>query len=113
MTVTVGWLISTACLLSLVYGLYEVDLSPAAGAAYSSLSHSAWALGLGWIVVACSTGYGGNCLGKIKKFVSKLLFLRLCKHGPFFYSFIPIQQSDLLCVFAASDYNKGDDDDNG
>lgn len=28
-------------------------------AAYSSLSHSVWALGLSWIVVACSTGYGG------------------------------------------------------
>ncbi|GJQ66391.1 hypothetical protein Trydic_g4414 [Trypoxylus dichotomus] len=55
----VGWLASAACLLSLVYGLYEVDLSVTAGAAYSSLSHSAWALGLGWIVVACATGNGG------------------------------------------------------
>lgn len=48
------------CLVSLVYGLYEVRLSPLAGAAYSSLSHSAWALGLAWIVIACSTGYGGK-----------------------------------------------------
>ncbi|KRT80577.1 Acyltransferase [Oryctes borbonicus] len=55
----VGWLASAACLLSLVYGLYEVDLSVTAGAAYSSLSHSAWALALGWIVVACATGNGG------------------------------------------------------
>ncbi|XP_022910626.1 nose resistant to fluoxetine protein 6 [Onthophagus taurus] len=55
----VGWLASAACLLSLVYGLYEVDLSPLAGAAYSSLSHSAWALGLAWIIVACATGNGG------------------------------------------------------
>ncbi|XP_058791730.1 O-acyltransferase like protein isoform X2 [Phymastichus coffea] len=58
-TVFIGWLLSTACLLSLLYGLYEAELSAAAGAAYSSLSHSAWALGLAWIVVACSTGYGG------------------------------------------------------
>lgn len=68
LAVTVGWLISTACLLSLVYGLYEVDLSPVTGAAYSSLSHSAWALGLAWIVIACSTGHGGIVfclLGKI------------------------------------------------
>ncbi|KAI4458379.1 o-acyltransferase [Holotrichia oblita] len=55
----VGWLASAACLLSLVYGLYEVNLSVIAGAAYSSLSHSVWALGLGWIVVACATGNGG------------------------------------------------------
>ncbi|XP_046473634.1 nose resistant to fluoxetine protein 6 [Neodiprion pinetum] len=59
MTVTVGWLLSTACLLSLLYGLYETELSLATAAAYSSLSHSAWSLGLAWIVVACSTGYGG------------------------------------------------------
>ncbi|XP_015601894.1 nose resistant to fluoxetine protein 6 isoform X2 [Cephus cinctus] len=57
--VTVGWILSIACLLSLLYGLYEAELSPAVAAAYSSLSHSAWALGLSWIVIACSTGYGG------------------------------------------------------
>lgn len=56
---SVGWLLSAACLLSLVYGLYEANLSALTGAAYSSFSHSAWALGLAWIVVACSTGYGG------------------------------------------------------
>ncbi|XP_031849499.1 O-acyltransferase like protein-like [Nomia melanderi] len=58
-TVCIGWLFSSACLLSLLYGLYEADLSPLMAAAYSSLSHSVWALGLSWIVVACSTGYGG------------------------------------------------------
>ncbi|XP_043276651.1 O-acyltransferase like protein-like isoform X2 [Venturia canescens] len=58
-TVVIGWLLSSACLLSLLYGLYEAELSPVTAAAYSSLSHSAWALGLAWIVIACSTGYGG------------------------------------------------------
>ncbi|XP_011695435.1 PREDICTED: nose resistant to fluoxetine protein 6 isoform X2 [Wasmannia auropunctata] len=58
-TVVVGWLLSSACLLSLLYGLYEAELTPVTAAAYSSLSHSAWALGLAWIVIACSTGYGG------------------------------------------------------
>ncbi|XP_070156257.1 O-acyltransferase like protein isoform X1 [Polyergus mexicanus] len=58
-TIVVGWLLSSACLLSLLYGLYEAELTPATSAAYSSLSHSAWALGLAWIVIACSTGYGG------------------------------------------------------
>ncbi|XP_011054574.1 PREDICTED: nose resistant to fluoxetine protein 6-like isoform X1 [Acromyrmex echinatior] len=58
-TVVVGWLLSSACLLSLLYGLYEAELTPVTGAVYSSLSHSAWALGLAWIVIACSTGYGG------------------------------------------------------
>lgn len=59
LTLTVGWTASVACLLSLIYGLYDVDLSPWAGAAYSALSHSAWAMGVAWIVVACVTGHGG------------------------------------------------------
>ncbi|RZC32187.1 Acyl transf 3 domain containing protein, partial [Asbolus verrucosus] len=59
LVVTSGWTAALACLLSLVYGLYEVNLSPLTGAAYSALSHSAWALGLSWVVIACSTGYGG------------------------------------------------------
>ncbi|XP_054007968.1 O-acyltransferase like protein-like isoform X1 [Hylaeus anthracinus] len=63
-TVCVGWLLSSACLLSLLYGLYEADLSPIMAAAYSSLSHSIWAFGLSWIVMACSTGYGG-CVNSI------------------------------------------------
>ncbi|XP_066593755.1 nose resistant to fluoxetine protein 6-like isoform X2 [Prorops nasuta] len=58
-TVVLGWLLSAMCLLSLLYGLYEAELAPMTAAAYSSLSHSAWALGLSWIVIACSTGYGG------------------------------------------------------
>lgn len=58
-TVVLGWTLSSICLLSLLYGLYEAEISPITAAAYSSLSHSAWALGLAWIVIACSTGYGG------------------------------------------------------
>lgn len=61
-----GWFTSTFCLLWLIYGLYEVELSPINGAAYSSLSHSAWAMSLAWIVVACSCGYGGY----VNKFLS-------------------------------------------
>ncbi|XP_056633905.1 nose resistant to fluoxetine protein 6 [Diorhabda sublineata] len=56
---SVGWILSIGTLLSLVYGLYETKLTPWLGATYSSLSHSAWALALAWIVVACVTGYGG------------------------------------------------------
>lgn len=58
-TVLLGWSLSFACLLSLVYGLYGAVLDPITAAAYSSLSHSAWAMSLSWIVIACSCGYGG------------------------------------------------------
>jgi hypothetical protein len=50
---------STGTLLYLLYGLFKIELSQFAAAAYSSLSHSAWAISLAWIVIACSTGNGG------------------------------------------------------
>ncbi|XP_055389998.1 nose resistant to fluoxetine protein 6-like [Condylostylus longicornis] len=59
MTVFLGWTTSITVLLLLIFGLYNTRLSQVTAAAYSSLSHSAWALSLAWITIACSTGYGG------------------------------------------------------
>ncbi|KAK3920322.1 Nose resistant to fluoxetine protein 6, partial [Frankliniella fusca] len=58
-TVVLGWLVSLGCLLTLLYGLYGAVLDPITAAAYSSLSHTAWAMCISWIVIACSCGYGG------------------------------------------------------
>lgn len=55
----VGWILSSSVLLGLVYGLYNAELNALIAATYSSLSHTAWAIAISWIVVACSTGYGG------------------------------------------------------
>lgn len=54
-----GWSISTGVILYLLYGLFKIELTKVAAAAYSSLSHSAWAMALAWVVIACSTGNGG------------------------------------------------------
>lgn len=54
-----GWSLSIGTLLYLLYGLFKVELSKFSAAAYSSLSHTAWAVALAWIVIACSTGHGG------------------------------------------------------
>ena len=54
-----GWSLSTGTLLWLLYGLFKVELSQLAAAAYSSLSHTAWAVSLAWVIIACSTGNGG------------------------------------------------------
>ncbi|KAG8227481.1 hypothetical protein J437_LFUL002370 [Ladona fulva] len=62
--VAAGWTVSISCLLALLYGLYGTILSQATAAAYSSLSHTAWALSLAWVIIACSTGYGG-CVNSI------------------------------------------------
>ncbi|PNF31216.1 hypothetical protein B7P43_G14861 [Cryptotermes secundus] len=63
--VALGWMLCIGCLTALVYGLYDTHLDRIPAAAYSSLSHTAWAICLSWIVIACSTGYGG--------YVNKLL----------------------------------------
>ncbi|KAG5682060.1 hypothetical protein PVAND_011445 [Polypedilum vanderplanki] len=54
-----GWTLSIGTFLYLLYGLFNVELSQTAAAAYSSLSHSAWAIALAWLVIGCSTGNGG------------------------------------------------------
>ncbi|EDW35259.1 GL13290 [Drosophila persimilis] len=59
LTVATAWALAMLNLFVLIFGLYQTDLSQFTAAAYSSLSHSAWALSLAWITIACSTGYGG------------------------------------------------------
>jgi hypothetical protein len=55
-----GWSLSLLCMFSLVYGLLHVQLGTVSSAAYASLGHTAWGMGLAWIVVACCTGHGGE-----------------------------------------------------
>ncbi|XP_066150020.1 nose resistant to fluoxetine protein 6-like [Euwallacea fornicatus] len=57
--VVIGWALSLLCLSSLVYGLGKHGLVVPASAFYVALGHTAWALSLAWITVACSSGYGG------------------------------------------------------
>jgi hypothetical protein len=54
-----GWALSIGMTFILVHGLYG-DLGPIMSAAYVALSHTAWAIAVGWIVIACSTGNGGQ-----------------------------------------------------
>lgn len=58
-SVIFAWSLASLNLFVLLFGLYRAELSQLTAALYSSLSHSAWALSLAWITIACSTGYGG------------------------------------------------------
>jgi hypothetical protein len=60
LTVVTGWTVSSAMLTSLIFSFHQVELHPIVAAAYSSLSHTLWALCLSWTVIACATGHGGN-----------------------------------------------------
>lgn len=59
LTVALGWFLSTASLVYLVYGLHVFHLDVAGSALYASVGHSAWGAALAWIVIACCTGHGG------------------------------------------------------
>ena len=56
-----GWALSVGMTFILVHGLYG-NLGPILSAAYVALSHTAWAIAVAWIVIACSTGNGGQYL---------------------------------------------------
>lgn len=54
-----GWFLSLSTLFVLVYGLYKIEMSKEVAALHSALSHTLWAVGLAWVVIACATGNGG------------------------------------------------------
>ena len=56
-----GWLLATGLALSLVYGVFQADLTltKPLGKLNTSLSRPAWAVALCWVSLACLAGYGG------------------------------------------------------
>ncbi|XP_071451713.1 nose resistant to fluoxetine protein 6-like [Hetaerina americana] len=54
-----GWLLSTMLCLALVYGLYSQISDAMVSASYAALSHTAWAVALLWLVIACAAGKAG------------------------------------------------------
>jgi len=60
-----GWLLAAVCCLSVLYGNYEaisLNRMPSSHetALYNAMHANVWALGVGWLIWACCTGYGGN-----------------------------------------------------
>ncbi|XP_032794863.2 nose resistant to fluoxetine protein 6 [Daphnia magna] len=60
------WTLSSAIILAVIYGLVPYldenkvpTIDPAISLCYGSLHRAAWAIAVGWIVYACTRGYGG------------------------------------------------------
>ena len=60
-----GWCVSIATALAVVYGMYYYNHNPGtqitlvASGFYNSLSRTLWSMCLSWVVIACMSGYGG------------------------------------------------------
>ena len=65
MVVTWFWAAAFATGLAVIYGLNihatMEPLSDELTAFYGGFHRAAWALALGWLIIACCRGYGGKC----------------------------------------------------
>ncbi|XP_025264528.1 nose resistant to fluoxetine protein 6-like [Camponotus floridanus] len=70
-TVILCWCFGSACNIFAVIGLYKRNISILYSAIYTALSRTLWAIGLAWIVIACSSKHGGviNQLLSFKVFI--------------------------------------------
>ena len=67
MAAGIGWALSIATGLAIVYGIYPYtdqsvvpELSPAFNMTYGPLHRVSWALAVAWVIFACINGYGGK-----------------------------------------------------
>ena len=65
----IGWILSSAVMFSLVYGLYPGNLTVPVSSAYAAFGHTAWAMAVSFIVIQCCTGSA--------RMIDSLLSLRL------------------------------------
>ena len=79
----IGWTISAATAMMIVYGLHDYNkfqypmmkYSRSVAIIYGALHRTVWAAALGWVVFACHTGYGGV----INRFLSWKAFIPLSR----------------------------------
>ena len=61
----IGWVTATGVALSLIYGLYgvtsEQEMTTVQVAAfYNAVSRPLWGACIAWVIIACTSGYGGK-----------------------------------------------------
>ncbi|XP_033205028.2 nose resistant to fluoxetine protein 6-like isoform X1 [Bombus vancouverensis nearcticus] len=58
-TLIAGWSVAILCNCSILFGLANKNISLGLSVLYLALSRTCWALGIAWLVVACTTNNGG------------------------------------------------------
>ncbi|XP_012944913.2 O-acyltransferase like protein-like [Aplysia californica] len=63
--VVIGWAVAVATGLAVVYGIHgditaKDPSSTEVAALYNALARSAWAVAVSWVIIACTSGYGGE-----------------------------------------------------
>ncbi|XP_050471975.1 nose resistant to fluoxetine protein 6-like [Bombus huntii] len=71
----VGWSLAILCNCSILFGLANRNISFGLSVLYLTLSRTCWALGIAWLVVACTTNNGGI----VNKILSLDIFIILGK----------------------------------
>lgn len=93
--VAVIWLFASVCAVSVLFGLYDYNrgdaMSQELSSLYTALARTVWALSVGWVIYACSTGYGGfvNTILSWKAFIplSRLTYCAYLVHPIILQSF--------------------------
>ena len=103
-TLIVGWSLAILCNCSILLGVTNKNISLGLSALYLALSRTGWAVGIAWLVVACTTNNGGksiffkSLINAIisffllqKYFLSNAKWLMFCKlHPSIFVTFAGI-----------------------
>ncbi|XP_003394505.2 nose resistant to fluoxetine protein 6 isoform X1 [Bombus terrestris] len=74
-TLIVGWSLAILCNCSILLGVTNKNISLGLSALYLALSRTGWAVGIAWLVVACTTNNGGI----VNKILSLDIFVPLGK----------------------------------
>jgi peptidoglycan/LPS O-acetylase OafA/YrhL len=55
----IGWTVAAFLMLIPLYSTYHADMTLVEASLYNALSRTSWALGLAWVIFACTAGCGG------------------------------------------------------
>lgn len=55
-----GWILAPSLNLAMIFGFTKKQLTPLTAIVFTAFGKTAWSIGIAWMIIACSTGRGGN-----------------------------------------------------